>query len=61
MSLRHPGPGLGAVYRDPQLGFVGVGAAPADRWEHGLRARHPGIASAGPCPKPPAAPPPLPA
>lgn len=31
MSLRHPKPGLGAVYRDPSLGFVGVGAAPAGR------------------------------
>ena len=33
MSLRHPRPGGGSgVYRDPQLGFVGVGAAPSSRW-----------------------------
>jgi hypothetical protein len=37
MSLRHPRPrGGSGVYRDPQLGFVGVGAAPTSRWVAGL-------------------------
>ncbi len=45
---------MASVYRDPQLGFVGVGAAPADRWEHAGCTGNLTMVPQGPCPKPPA-------